>query len=173
MPKKNSKTAESSSSHTFRSLRHSPYPTPSGSVGQRRRQQGGEVPPSSYKPLVANLTTSAGETTGKGPATATHEVRPHAATFIADTHRFHQALGGIQHVLPVLDTTQGGRMDSIPGPAKIPADGLGFVDTPTSQLDAVNTGYRQTLSIFTTVVNGITGVRLPNGRWSSLTDDHA
>ena len=63
-------------------------------------------------------------------------------------------------------------MDSIPGPAKINADALGFINTPTSQLDAINTGYRQTLSTFSMAVNGITGVRLLNGECSSLTDDH-
>ena len=179
MPKKNSKTAESPSSHTFwsqvwalGSLRRSPHSTPSASVGQSRRQQETEGPPPPHEPYVANPTTSAGETTGKGPATAIHEVRAHAATCIADSHRFHQASGSVQPVPTVLDTTQDGRMDSIPGPAKINADALGFVNTPTSQLDAINTGYRQTLSTFSTAVNGITGVRLPNGRCSSLTDDH-
>ena len=167
------------SSHTFWSQvwalgshRHSPHSSPSASVGQSRRQQEAEEPPSPHEPYVANPIPSAGETTGKGPATAIHEVRPHAATCTADFHRFHQAPGGIQPLPTVLDTTQDRRMDSTPGPAKIPADALGFVDTLTSQWDAINTGYRQTLSTFSTAVNGITGVRLPNGRCSSLTDAH-
>ena len=176
MPKK---AAESPSSHTFwsrlwalGSLRRYPHLAPSASVEQSRRQQEAEGSPPPHEPYVANPTTSAGETTGKGLATAIHEVRAHAATFIADSHRFHQAPGGIQPVPMVLDTTQDGCMNSIPGPAKIPADTLGFVDTPTSQLDAINTGCRQTLSTFSTAVNGITGVGLPNSSWSVLTDDH-
>ena len=64
-------------------------------------------------------------------------------------------------------------MDSTPGPAKIPADALGFVDTAMTQSDTINTGYRQILSTFTTVVNGITRVCHPHNRRSSLTDDHA
>ncbi|KIM58625.1 hypothetical protein SCLCIDRAFT_1218467, partial [Scleroderma citrinum Foug A] len=111
MPKKNSKTAESPSSHTFwsqvwalGSLRRSPHSTPSASVGQSRRQQETEGPPPPHEPYVANPTTSAGETTGKGPATAIHE-----------------ASGSVQPVPTVLDTTQDRRVDSTPGPAKIPA----------------------------------------------------
>ena len=105
MPKKNSKTAESPSSHTFWSQvwalgshRRSPHSSPSASVGQSRRQQEAEEPPSPHEPYVANPIPSAGETTGKGPATAIHEVRPHAATCTADFHRFHQAPGRVQPV---------------------------------------------------------------------------
>jgi len=122
--------------------------------------------------LKPSTSTGPGETTGKGHAT-THEVHGHAATCIADAYRFHQVPGDIQPVPTVLGNTQDAHMDSIPGPMQIAANALGCVDTAMTQLDAINTGYRQTLSTFSTVVNGITRVCHPNGRQSSLTDDHA
>ena len=61
-------------------------------------------------------------------------------------------------------------MDSIPGPANIE---IGLVDTAMAQLDTTNTGYRQTLSTFSTVVNGIIRVCHPSCGRSSLTDDRA
>jgi len=54
-------------------------------------------------------------------------------------------------------------MDPIPDPAETAVDALGLVDTR----------YRQTLSTFSTVINGIIGVCHFNARWSSLTDNHA
>jgi len=53
-------------------------------------------------------------------------------------------------------------MDSIPGPAKIAGNSIDLVDTAMTQLDAINTRYRQTLSTFSTVINGITLVCYPN-----------
>jgi len=50
-------------------------------------------------------------------------------------------------------------MDFIPGPAEI---AIGLVDTEMNQLGTINTGYRQTLSTFGTVVNGISRVCHPN-----------
>ena len=64
-------------------------------------------------------------------------------------------------------------MDSIPGPAEIAVNAIDLVDATMTQLDATNTGYRQTLSAFSMVVNGITKVCHSNGRPSSSTDDHA
>ena len=64
-------------------------------------------------------------------------------------------------------------MGPIPGPANIAIDAIGPIDTAVTQLDAIHTAYRQTLSTFSTVVNGITRVCHPNSRWSSLIDDHA
>jgi len=122
--------------------------------------------------LKPSTSTGLGETTGKGRVT-THEVRGHAATCIADAYRFHQVLGNIQPVPTVLGNTQDTHMDCIPGPAQVDVNALGHVDTAMIQSDAINTGYHQTLSTFTTVVNGITMVCHPNGRWSSLTDGHA
>jgi len=80
-------------------------------------------------------------------------------------------LSDIQPVATVLGNTQDAGMDSVPGPAQIAVNTFGFVDT--AMLGATNPGYRQTLSTFITVVNGIIGVCHPNVRPSSLTDDHA
>ena len=117
--------------------------------------------------------TGTGETTGKGRAASTHEVCEHTATCIADAYQFHQVPGDIQPVPTVLGDTQDAPVDSVAGPAQIAADTTGQVDSATTQLDAITTTYRQTLSTFSTVVNGITGVCHPNTRRSSLTDDHA
>ena len=81
--------------------------------------------------------------------------------------------GDIQRVPIALGNTQDAHMNSIPGPAKIAVNAIGPVDTTMTQLDTINTGYRQTLSTFSTVVNGITRVCHPNGRRPNLTDDHA
>ena len=70
----------------------------------------------------------------------------------------------IQPGLTVLSHTQDTHMDPIPGSVDIAVNALGLVDT---------TGYCQTLSTFSTVINGITIVCHPNSRWSSLTDNHA
>jgi len=69
----------------------------------------------------------------------------------------------IQPVPTVLSHTQDAHMDPIPDPAETAVDALGLVDTR----------YRQTLSTFSTVINGIIGVCHFNARWSSLTDNHA
>ena len=123
--------------------------------------------------LKRSSSTGTGETTGKGRAASTHEVRTHAATCIADAYQFHQVPGDIQPVPTVLGDAQDASVDSVAGPAQIAADTTGQVDSATTQLDAITTTYRQTLSTFSTVVNGITGVCHPNTRRSSLTDDHA
>jgi len=114
-----------------------------------------------------------GETTGKGRAAAAHEVHAPVATCIPGPYQFPQVSGDIQPVPTVLGNTQDAHMDTIPSLAKNAVDAIGLVDTAVTQLDAINTGYRQTLSTFSTVVNGITRVCHPNGRWSSLADDHA
>ena len=101
------------------------------------------------------------------------QLLPTRSVHIADTYGFHQVPGNIQPVLTVLGNIQDAHMDSIPGPARIAVSAIGLVDTAMTQLNATNTGYRQTLSAFSTVVNGITRVCHPNGRQSSLTDDHA
>jgi len=118
---------------------------------------------------VVLASTSPGGITGKGRAVATHEVCAHAATCISDAYRFHQVPDDIQPVPIVLGDIQDVDMDSIPGSAKI---AIGLVDTAMAPLDTMNTGYRQTLSTFITVVNGIIGVCHPNARRSSLTDNH-
>ncbi|KIM66108.1 hypothetical protein SCLCIDRAFT_399265 [Scleroderma citrinum Foug A] len=163
------------------SPQRSPHPTPSASGGtsvftrfQRRRKQEAEGLPHTPEPFVANPTTSAGnegpsaafeepmaadlendravvlkhpsstgtgETTGKGRAASTHEVP-----------------GDIQPVPTVLGDAQDASVDSVAGPAQIAADTTGQVDSATTQLDAITTAYRQTLSTFSTVVNGITGI---------------
>jgi len=87
----------------------------------------------------------------------------HMQPCISDAYRSHQVPGNIQPVPTVLGHTQDAHMDPIPGPAEIAVNALGLVDT----------GYRQTLSTFSTVINGITRVCHPNSRWSSLTDNHA
>ena len=122
--------------------------------------------------LKPSTSTDPGETTGRGCATTTNEVRAHTATCIAHTYQFHQVPGDIQPVPTVFGNTQVAHMDCIPGPAKIAVNAIGLIDTTMTQLDAINTEYRQTLSTFSTVVNGIIGVCHPNGRGSSLTDDH-
>ena len=66
-----------------------------------------------------SIFTDPGEITGKGRVPATHEVRAHAVTCIADTYRSHQVPGDIQPVPTVLGSTQDARMDPIPGRAKI------------------------------------------------------
>ncbi|KIM66068.1 hypothetical protein SCLCIDRAFT_399095, partial [Scleroderma citrinum Foug A] len=177
MPKKNRKTAHSSTSQR----RHSPYPTSSAhgvpgvlTRSQRRRQQEAEGLPRPHEPFVTNLTTSTvnegssavfeepmaidlenlravvlepststgpGETTGKGRAAATHKVP-----------------GDIQPVPTLLGNLQDAHMDSIAAPAQIAADTIGHVDTAMTQSDAITTTYRQTLSTFSTVVNGITRI---------------
>ena len=119
--------------------------------------------------LKRSSSTGTGETTGKGGA-STHEVRAHAATCIADAYQFHQVVGDIQPVPTVLGDTQDAPVDSVAGPAQIAADITGQVDSATTQLDAITTTYRQTLSTFSAIVNGITGVCHPNTRQSSLTD---
>jgi len=81
---------------------------------------------------------------------------------IAGAYRSHQVPGDIQPVPTLLGHTQDAHMDPIPGQAEIAVDAHGPVDT----------GYRQTLSSFSTVINGIIGVCHPNGRRSSLTDNH-
>ena len=113
-----------------------------------------------------------GETTAKGYAAATHEVRTDVATFIVDAYRFHQVSGDIQPV-PTVHGNTDAPVDSIPDLAKIAVSAIGPVDIAMTQLDAIHTGFRQILSTFSTVVNGITGVCHPNGRRLSLTDYHA
>jgi len=110
--------------------------------------------------------------TSTGPGETTGNVRA-ATTRIAHAYRFHQVQGEIQSVPPVLGNTQDAHMYSISGPAQDAVDAIGRVDTAMTQLDVINTAYRQTLSTFSTVVNGITMVCHPNGRRPSLTDDHA
>ena len=105
-------------------------------------------------------------------AATSYEVRAHAFTFISDAYGFFQVPGDIQPVPTVLSNTQDVQVDSIPGPAKITVNSIDVVDTAMTQLDTINTGYRQTLSTFTTVINGITLVCHPNRR-RSLTDDYA
>jgi len=87
----------------------------------------------------------------------------HMQSCIADAYRSYQVPGDIQPVLTVLGHTQDAHTDPISGPAEIAVNALGLVDTR----------YRQTLSTFSTVINGITRVCHPNGRQSSLTDNHA
>ena len=123
-----------------------------------------------HKPFA---TTGPRETTWKGRAATTHEVRAHATTCISDTYRFHQVPGDIQPVSTVLRNRQDARMDSTPSPAKIAVNALGLIGTAMIRVDAINTGYRQTLSTFSTIVNGITRVCHVNSKRSSLTDDHA
>ena len=125
--------------------------------------------------VVLEPSTSTGprETTGKGRPAASHEVRTHAATLIADAYRSHQVPGDIQPVPTLLGNLQDAHMDSVAGPAQIAADTIGHVDTAMTQSDAITTTYRQTLSTFSTVVNGITRVRHPNGRRSTFTNGHA
>ena len=89
---------------------------------------------------------------------------------ITNTYGFHQVPGNIQLVLTVLGNIQDTLMDSIPGPARIAVNEISLVDTAMTQLDAINTSYRQTLSAFSTVINGITSVCHPNGRRSGSTD---
>ncbi|KIM53042.1 hypothetical protein SCLCIDRAFT_1223218 [Scleroderma citrinum Foug A] len=90
--------------------------------------------------LESSTSTGPGETTGKEPAATTHEVP-----------------GDIQPV-PTVGNTQDAHMDPIPGPANIAIDAIGPVDTAVTQLDAIHTAYRQTLSTFSTVINGITRI---------------
>ena len=118
--------------------------------------------------LKPSTATGPGETTGKGRAAATHKVRAHATTCITDNYAFHQVPGDVQPFPTVLGSTQDAQMDSITGSARF---AIGVVDTAVTQLDTINTGYRQTLSTFSTVVNGITRVCHPNCRRSSFTDD--
>ena len=112
--------------------------------------------------LKPSTSTSPGATTGDGRAVATHEVRTHSVTCIADPYEFHQVPDDVQPVLTVLGNTQEAHIDSIPGPAKISVNSIDLVDTVMTQLDTINSGYRQTLSTFTTVINGITRVCHPN-----------
>jgi len=63
-------------------------------------------------------------------------------------------------------------MGSIPSPAEIAVNALDLIDSAMIQGDAINAGYRQTLSTFSTVINGISRVCHPNARQSSLTNDH-
>ena len=112
--------------------------------------------------LKPSTSTSPGATTGDGRAVATHEVRTHSVTCIADPYEFHQVPDDVQPVLTVLGNTQDARMDSIPGPAKVAVNSIDLVDTAMSQLDIISIGYRQTLSTFSTVINGITHVCHPN-----------
>ena len=122
---------------------------------------------------VVLASTGPGGKTGKGRATSTHEVCAHAVTCIPDAYRFHQVPDNIQPVPTVLGNIQDTDTDSIPGPAEIAVNTLGLIDTAMTQLGTINTGYRQTLSTFSRVVNGMTRVRYPNGRRSSVTDDRA
>ncbi|KIM69301.1 hypothetical protein SCLCIDRAFT_19907 [Scleroderma citrinum Foug A] len=91
--------------------------------------------------LKPSTSTDPGETTGRGHATTTNEVP-----------------GDIQPVPTVFGNTQVAHMDCIPGPAKIAVNAIGLIDTTMTQLDAINTEYCQTLSTFSTVVNGIIGI---------------
>ena len=70
--------------------------------------------------------------------------------------------GDIQPVPTVLGNTQDPRMDSISSSAEIAGNPTDLVDTAMTRLDTVNTGYRQTLSTFITVINDITRVCHPN-----------
>ena len=119
MLKKNCKAAESPSSHTFPSLRHSPTQLPLPLWG--REDVAGGVRylcqvPMSHLSLIPPLQWE--RPWGRDLLLLpTRCVPMQLHAFITDTHQFHQVLGSIQHVLPVLDTTQGRRMDSIPWPA--------------------------------------------------------
>ena len=77
----------------------------------------------------------------------------------------------VQATLTVLDNTQG-HIDSIPGPVQIAVNALHLVDTTMTQSGVINTEYHQTLSTFTTIINGITRVCHPHNRWPNLTDEH-
>jgi len=107
--------------------------------------------------LNPSTSTGPGETTGKGQAVTTNEVRAHAATCIPDAYRSYQVPSDIQAVLTVLGGTQDAHMDSTPDPAKIAAN-AGLLDTAATKLDSTSAGYRQTLSTFSTVVKDITKV---------------
>ena len=99
---------------------------------------------------------------GMGHTVATHKVCAHAAACIADLHGFHQMLGDIQPIPTVLSNTQDVHMDSILGSAEIAGNPINLVDTAMTRLDTINNGYRQTLSTFIMVINGITRVCHPN-----------
>ncbi|KIM57760.1 hypothetical protein SCLCIDRAFT_1119387 [Scleroderma citrinum Foug A] len=166
MTKETHKTANSPSSQR----RQSPYPTPTASGGHSGRQKEAEGPPHLYEPLVVNLTTSAENewssavleefmaidlenvravvlkpSTSTGPGETTERGRVGAT---------HKVPDDIQPVPTVLGNTQD-------------------AEAAITQLDSINTGYRQTLSTFSTVVNGITRVCHPNRRQPCLTNDHA
>ena len=81
---------------------------------------------------------------------------------IADAYRFYCVPGTIQLVPTVLGDIQGADMNTIAGPAETTVNAIGLVDSAMTQLDTINTGYRQTLSAFNAVVNGITRVCHPN-----------
>ena len=102
------------------------------------------------------------EATAKGRAAATDEVRAHAVTCIADAYELHQVRGITQLGPTVLGNTQDPHMDSIPGSAEIAGNPTDLVGTGMTQLDTINARYRQTLSTFSTVINGITRVCHPN-----------
>ena len=99
--------------------------------------------------------------TARECAATSYEVHLHAFTYISDAYEFFQVPGDIQLVPTVLSNTQDAHVDSISGPAKIAVNSIDVVDAAMSQLDTVNTGYRQTLSTFSTVINGITRVCHP------------
>lgn len=99
----------------------------------------------------------------RGYVPATHEVRAHAVTCTTDAYGFHQVPGDIQPVPTVLGYTQDAHVHPrIPGLAKIAVDSIDLVDTAMTQLDTINTGYRQTLNTFSAAINGITRVCHPN-----------
>ena len=102
------------------------------------------------------------ETMGMGHTVATHEVHAHAAACIADLYGFHQMLGDIQPIPTILSNTQDMHMDSILSSAEIAGNPTNLVDTAMTRLDTINNGYRQTLSTFIMVINGITRVCRPN-----------
>ena len=91
----------------------------------------------------------------------------HALLIFMDSIRL---VGDIQPIPTVLSNTQDAHMDSIPGSAEIAGNPTDLVDTAITRLDTFNNRYRQTLSTFITVINGISRVCHPNRRRSNLTD---
>jgi len=162
MPKKTRTTADSQSGQ------HKSHSTSWSRLGalvpfQRRRQQDGEGLLHTHEPFVANPTTSVGH---EGPSSVFEEVRCYLRIRELDLKSFH----AVNHIQSIPTGVEDADMDSIPGPANIE---IGLVDTAMTQLDTTNTGYRQTLSTFSSAVNGITRVCHPGCGRSSLTDDRA
>ena len=109
--------------------------------------------------LNPSSSTSPGGAKAQGATATAYEVRAYSSTCIANAYGFRQVQGDIQPVPTVPGNIQDADMDCIPGAAKT---AVGLADAAVTPLDTINTGYRQTLSTFTTVINGINRVCHPN-----------
>ena len=102
--------------------------------------------------IDVELPIHSGKVVKEGHAVLINDVRVHTVISI-----HHQDYGFVQ----VPGDVQAAGVNSIRHPAEFPVNAIGSADLARTQLDTIDTTYRQTLSAFSTFVCGITTVCLP------------